>query len=54
MGMSAMKITPGLYALMGSLVSASAAFAQSPPAGAVPVTVDNFVRAESDLYFAGI
>lgn len=28
--------------------------AQSPPAGAIPVTVDNFVRAESDLYAAGI
>jgi hypothetical protein len=27
---------------------------QAPAAGAVPVTVDNFIRAESDLYFRGI
>jgi len=40
--------------LHGSLVFASAALAQSSPANTVPVTVDNFIRAESDLYFGGI
>ena len=47
---------PGLFlcALQGSLVWAGAALAQSPPANTVPVTVDNFIRAESDLYFGGI
>lgn len=30
------------------------ASAQSPSAGAIPVTVDNFARAESDLYYAGM
>ncbi len=33
---------------------ANGAFAQSPSASTVPVTVDNFVRAESDLYFRGL
>lgn len=43
-----------LITLFGSgLVCAvvSAALAQSPADNAVPVTVDNFVRAETDLYF---
>jgi hypothetical protein len=40
--------------LHGSLVFASVALAQSSPANTVPVTVDNFIRAESDLYFGGI
>ena len=35
------------FALMGDAVAQS-------PGGAVPVTADNFPRAESDLYFAGI
>jgi len=26
---------------------------QSPAGNAIPVTVDNFIRAESDLYLAG-
>ena len=28
--------------------------AQTPSSNAIPVTVDNFVRAESDLYMAGL
>ena len=37
-------------------IGGMAANAQSPsPAGiAVPVTVDNFVRAESDMYLGGV
>jgi hypothetical protein len=42
-----------LCALAVSLVSVGAAQAQ-PAKPAVPVTVDNFIRAESDLYFGGI
>src|SRR6266850_2218281 len=49
-----MKVGLVLCALHGSLVFASAALAQSSPANTVPVTVDNFIRAESDLYFGGI
>lgn len=32
----------------------SAAQTQSPAGGSVPVTADNFVRAETDLYFGGV
>ncbi len=50
------------YRLARSILAAAltlimqAALAQTPPASSapVPVTADNFVRAESDLYFAGI
>jgi Protein of unknown function (DUF1254) len=35
-------------------VSVQAASGQSSSDNAVPVTVDNFIRAESDLYFRGI
>ena len=47
---------PGLIicALLGSGVWAGLSSAQSPPANTIPVTVDNFIRAESDLYFRGI
>ena len=47
---------PGLIlsALLGSVAWAGLASAQSPPANTIPVTVDNFIRAESDLYFRGI
>lgn len=43
-----------LCALLGSLVWAGPALAQSPAADTIPVTADNFARAESDLYFGGI
>ena len=42
-----------LSALLGSLAWTGMASAQSTAAN-VPVTVDNFARAESDLYFAGM
>jgi hypothetical protein len=35
-----------------SLCVVAGAYAQSPPSAAVPVTVDNFVRAETDNYLA--
>ena len=35
-------------------VSVQAASGQSPSGSTVPVSVDNFPRAESDLYFGGI
>ncbi len=40
--------------LMSSLATAGAVRAQPASGGPVPVTVDNFARAESDLYFGGI
>ena len=42
-----------LYAAAMALAALDAAFAQTPGT-AVPVTADNFTRAESDLYFGGI
>jgi hypothetical protein len=43
---------------IGTAIAAFAAVstvdAQSPSAGTIPVTIDNFARAESDLYFAGV
>src|SRR5690242_9632789 len=36
------------------LTCAASAHAQSPPDKTIPVTVDNFIRAESDMYFGAI
>jgi hypothetical protein len=49
-----MKPGPILCALLGSVAWAGLASAQSPPANTVPVTADNFIRAESDLYFGNL
>jgi len=49
-GASAMSFRSAVWALLGTLCT-SAALAQSPAASTIPVTVDNFIRAESDLYF---
>ncbi|MGF6306279.1 hypothetical protein ABIB82_000301 [Bradyrhizobium sp. i1.8.4] len=49
-----MKFRSVRFAMQGMLVWTGAALAQSSPADPTPVTVDNFVRAESDLYFRGI
>jgi hypothetical protein len=49
-----MKLGVFLCALQGMLIWTGAALAQSPSVSTVPVTVDNFARAESDLYFGGI
>ncbi len=43
-----------LCAAAVSFVAVNVAPAQQPGGKTVPVTVDNFVRAESDLYFGGI
>ena len=43
-----------ICALLGSVAWAGLASAQSPPANTVPVTADNFIRAESDLYFGNL
>jgi hypothetical protein len=48
--MSSIRATRKPIALLGSLVLAAVAHAQATH----PVTVDNFVRAESDLYFGGL
>lgn len=49
-----MKTTPLVCTLAMTLAATGAAFAQAPADKPIPVTVDNFVRAESDLYFGGI
>lgn len=41
-------------ALAVALLGVSSAYANPPASGTVPVTVDNFPRAESDIYFAAI
>ena len=43
-----------ICALGVTLAFGGSAMAQAPKGDPVPVTVDNFVRAESDLYFGGI
>ncbi len=49
-----MKILyPCVAAALLAVVS-SVAFAQAPVGSAIPVTADNFVRAESDLYFGNL
>lgn len=49
-------LTAGVIAILAMPVAAGEAAAQSPaPADeAIPVTVDNFIRAESDRYIAGV
>lgn len=50
-----MKRTQIAIASMGfALLGLSMAHAQNVAGAPVPVTVDNFVRAESDMYFAGL
>jgi hypothetical protein len=49
-----MKTKRMRYALALALAAINGAQAQAPAGNAVPVTVDNFTRAESDLYFGGI
>jgi hypothetical protein len=45
-----MKMNYLIYALTLTLMATGLAQAQSPSASAVPVTVENFIRAESDSY----
>jgi hypothetical protein len=49
-----MKTKRMRYALALALAAINGAHAQTPAGNAVSVTVDNFTRAESDLYFGGI
>ena len=49
-----MKTTLSICAVAVSLAAFNAAQAQTAVGNAVPVTVDNFPRAESDMYFAGL
>ena len=49
-----MKTKRMRYALALMLAAINGAQAQAPAGNAVSVTVDNFTRAESDLYFGGI
>lgn len=41
----------GIFILGFALATVKGAHAQSAPHSTVPVTADNFVRAETDLYF---
>lgn len=43
-----------VYAVAMSVAALGSAFAQTPGGNAIPVNPDNFVRAETDLYFGGI
>jgi hypothetical protein len=49
-----MKANLASYMLAIILVATSGALAQTPPRSATPVTTDNFIRAETDLYFGAI
>jgi hypothetical protein len=49
-----MKTESAIAALTISLAIISAVQAQSPAPDTVPVTVDNFIRAETDMYFANM
>ena len=48
-----MKMKTMIYGLALMLVVVSGTQAQSPKGGVVPVTVENFIRAETDSYFVG-
>jgi hypothetical protein len=49
-----MKINSTIGILITSFFAAGSVHAQSPENSPVSVTIDNFARAESDLYFAGV
>jgi len=49
-----MKTKSIFYAMAMALAVINAAQAQAPTGNAVPVTVENFTRAESDKYFGGL
>jgi hypothetical protein len=53
-GEPAMSTKHIFYTLAVALSATGAALAQSSAGDSVPVTVDNFTRAESDLYFGGL
>ena len=43
----------GVLAALAICGATGGAYAQSPAGRAIPVTADNFNRAETDMYFAG-
>lgn len=43
-----------IFAMLALIGAAASAQAQAPTGNPVPVTIDNFTRAESDLYFSGL
>ena len=43
-----------IFAAVSVLSLVTAAQTQMPSTGTVPVTIDNFIRAETDLYFSGV
>lgn len=49
-----MKTVFAIPALAVTLMAIGAAYAQSSPSKTLPVTADNFIRAETDLYFGRI
>ena len=49
-----MKAKLAFYISVVALTALNAAHAQSPPPMELPVTVDNFIRAESDLYMGSM
>jgi hypothetical protein len=49
-----MKMNCLIHALTLTLMTIGGAQAQSPSGSVVPVTVESFVRAETDLYFGGL
>jgi hypothetical protein len=49
-----MKITRIPYAFAITLTAINAATAQTPAGNAMPVTIHNFIRAETDLYMSNI
>ena len=49
-----MKTVFAIPALAVTLMATGAAYAQSSPSKTLPVTADNFIRAETDLYFGRI
>jgi hypothetical protein len=48
-----MKTDIMIFTLVAVLNAMGVSHAQSPAGSLVPVTVDNFTRAESDMYFGG-
>jgi len=49
-----MRTVSPVYVLAVTLAAVSVATSQTPVTAPIPVTVDNFVRAETDLYFGGL
>ncbi|MGB9041207.1 MAG: DUF1254 domain-containing protein, partial [Pseudolabrys sp.] len=49
-----MKTVFAIPALAVTLMATGAAYSQSSPSKTLPVTADNFIRAETDLYFGRI